>query len=310
MSNKFPIITHLSLGTQLGVRRQAIGLLFLAAALWSSSGLLIKIISWGPLAILGGRSAFAAVVMLIYLRHLPFRFTRLQILGALAYVATQIFFITATKLTTAANAIFLQYSAPLYLALLGYWFLGERPKRADWAAMAVILMGMLLFFGNDLSFDELRGNIFGILSGLSMAVMILCTRRQKDGAPATTIFLGNIFAVVVGLPFLAQATFSFQNLATILYLGIFQIGLSFVAYSIAIKYVPALEAILILTLEPVLNPVWVFLVLGEIPGVLPIIGGALVMGAVVVRALIGANDDASGSVSGIEPVDYAGVEHP
>ena len=271
-----------------GLRRRSIFLLVLTALLWSSSGLFIKVISWEPFSILGARSMISTIVLWIYLRHFTFRWTCLQIVGALGYVGAQLFFIIGTKLTTAANAIFLQYTCPLYILLVGYWLLGERPRRADWASMSVIFAGMLLFFCNDLSPDGLYRNVFGALSGVSMAVMIVCMRSQKSGVPANTILLGNIFSIFVGLPFLLQETLSLSSLSIILYLGAFQLGLSFVFYSIAIKHIQALESTLILTMEPVLNPLWVFLVLGEVPGKLSFIGGAMVLGAVTVRAIMSA----------------------
>ena len=272
-----------------GTRRQAILFLVLTAILWSSSGLLVKIISWQPLSILSGRSILSAAVFWIFLKY-PTRFywTRLQVTGAVAYVGTQIFFIMATKLTTAANAIFLQYTLPIYIVLFGYWFLNERPQRADWISLIVIFAGLFLFFGDDLNFDGFTGNILAIVSGMAMALLMLCMRKQKDGTPANTILLGNILGAVIGLPFLFQESYSLPNLGIIAYLGIFQIGLSFVLYSIAIKQVQALEATLILTLEPILNPLWVFLVIGETPGKLALIGGMFVIGAVTARAVVSA----------------------
>ena len=272
-----------------GTRRQAILFLVLTAILWSSSGLLVKIISWQPLSILSGRSILSSVVFWVFLKY-PTRFnwTRLQVTGAVAYVGTQIFFIMATKLTTAANAIFLQYTLPIYIVFFGYWFLNERPQRADWISLIVIFAGLFLFFGDDLNFDGFTGNILAIVSGMAMALLMLCMRKQKDGTPANTILLGNIIGAVIGLPFLFQESYSLQNLSIIAYLGIFQIGLSFVLYSIAIKQVQALEATLILTLEPILNPLWVFLVIGETPGKLALIGGMFVIGAVTARAVVSA----------------------
>ena len=272
-----------------GTRRQAILFLVLTAILWSSSGLLVKIISWQPLSILSGRSILSSVVFWIFLKY-PTRFnwTPLQVTGAVAYVGTQIFFIMATKLTTAANAIFLQYTLPIYIVFFGYWFLNERPQRADWISLIVIFAGLFLFFGDDLNFDGFTGNIMAIVSGMAMALLMLCMRKQKDGTPANTILLGNIIGAVIGLPFLFQESYSLQNLSIIAYLGIFQIGLSFVLYSIAIKQVQALEATLILTLEPILNPLWVFLVIGETPGKLALIGGMFVIGAVTARAVVSA----------------------
>jgi drug/metabolite transporter (DMT)-like permease len=272
-----------------GTRRQAILFLVLTAILWSSSGLLVKIISWQPLSILSGRSILSSVVFWVFLKY-PTRFnwTPLQVTGAVAYVGTQIFFIMATKLTTAANAIFLQYTLPIYIVFFGYWFLNERPQRADWISLIIIFAGLFLFFGDDLNFDGFTGNILAIVSGMAMALLMLCMRKQKDGTPANTILLGNIIGAVIGLPFLFQESYSLQNLSIIAYLGIFQIGLSFVLYSIAIKQVQALEATLILTLEPILNPLWVFLVIGETPGKLALIGGMFVIGAVTARAVVSA----------------------
>jgi drug/metabolite transporter (DMT)-like permease len=277
-----------------GTRRQAILFLVLTAILWSSSGLLVKIISWQPMSILSGRSILSTAVFWIFLQcPTRFRWTRLQVVGAVGYVGAQLFFIMATKLTTAANAIFLQYTLPIYIVLFGYWFLNERPQRADWISLVVIFTGLFLFFGDDLNFNGVSGNILAIVSGMSMAVLMLCMRKQKDGTPANTIFLGNIIGAVIGLPFLLQENYSLPNIGIISYLGIFQIGLSFILYSIAIKQVKALESSLILTLEPILNPLWVFLVIGETPGKLALIGGMFVIGAVTARAIVSARTTAA-----------------
>lgn len=269
--------------------RNAVVMLLITAILWSSSGLFIKLIEWGPLAILGGRSLVATTLFLIFLRQLPLRWTRLQIVGALAYVGTQLTFVWGTKLTAAANVIFLQYTAPLYIGLFGYWFLKERPKRADWASLGVIFCGMLLFFGDNFSFDSLLGNLMGVIAGVTMAIMVLCLRAQKHGNPAQTILLGNMLGAVIGLPFLVQESFIITSVSIVLYLGLFQIGLSLLIYTAAIKHIPALETTLIVTLEPILNPVWVFLVLGELPGLLATVGAVLVLSAIIFRALISAS---------------------
>ncbi len=269
-------------------RRQAIGLLMVAAVLLSSSGLLVKIITWQPLSILSGRSLLAAVVFWIFLRRPRLRWTPVQIVGALGYVLAQLFFIMATKLTTAANAIFLQYTLPIYVMVFGYWFLGEKPQRADWIALIVIFSGLFLFFVDHLDFNGLTGNLLGICSGMAMAVLMLCMRKQKDGSPADTILLGNFMGIVIGLPSLLHENYSLFSVGVISYLGIFQIGLSFVLYSIAIRHVQVLESTLILTLEPILNPLWVFLVIHETPGPMACIGGLLVIGAVTVRAIVSA----------------------
>ena len=168
----------------LSERRKAIFYLVITAILWSSSGLFVKILDWQPVAILAGRSFFAAIVFLIYLRRIPTRFGLWQVLAASMFILTQFLFITSTKLTTAANSIFLQYTAPIYVVLLGYWFLGEKPSRTDWLAMLVIFAGLTLFFADKLSPEGFYGNLLAILSGVTSAIMMVSFRAQKDGNPA------------------------------------------------------------------------------------------------------------------------------
>ncbi len=273
--------------------RRALFYLILTAILWSTSGLLVKLIDWQPMSILAGRSLLAAGVFAIYLRDLRFRPSRVQILGALTFLATQVLFITATKMTTAANAIFLQYTAPVTVIPLSVLWLGERPRRADWLALATILVGLGFFFGDDLSLDGQVGNILALISSVTMAVMTVCMRRAgmetaNDRAPAQTILMSHVIGAVIGMPSMIRETFTLQSLGIIAFLGFFQIGLAFLLYSTAVRHVDAVETTLIVTLEPILNPLWVFLVIGELPGPMALLGGALVIGAVTARAWIGA----------------------
>ncbi len=266
-------------------RRKAVLFLILTATLWSTGGVMIKAISWGPVSILAGRSIFSSIVFLVYLRRFPTHWTRWKVLAAAAHVFTALLFITATKLTTAANAIFLQYTAPVYIVLLGLWFLRERPSRMDWSSMGIIFAGMLLFFGDKLSMNGLEGNVLAVLSGISMAVMNVSLRAQKDGTPAESILIAHLFTAIAGFPAVLKEAWTPANWLIIAYLGIFQIGLSFIFFTFAIKHVPAIEATLISTLEPVLNPVWVFLFLGEQPGHLALIGGLIVLAGVALNAV-------------------------
>jgi len=269
----------------LSERRKAILFIVIAASLWSTSGVLIKMINWQPVAILAGRSLFSSVVFLLYLRRIPTNWTRWKILASVAYIMTQFLFITATKLTTAANAIFLQYTAPIYVVLLAFWFLNEKPSRADWVSMLVIFLGLLLFFGDKLSTNGLYGNILAVLSGITSALMMVSMRAQKEGTPAESILIANLFTALVGFPFVLKETWTATNWVILLYLGLIQIGLSSLLFSKAIKHVPALEANLVSTLEPVLNPVWVFLFLGESMGYFALIGGLIVLVGVSLSAI-------------------------
>jgi len=269
----------------LSERRRALLYIVLAASLWSTSGVLVKMLNWHPVAILAGRSLFSSLVFLVYLRRIPTHWTRWKILASAAYILTQFLFITSTKLTTAANAIFLQYTAPIYVVLLAFWFLRERPSRTDWGSMFVIFLGLLLFFGDELSADGFYGNILAVLSGVTSALMTVSLRAQKEGTPAESILIANLFTALFGFPFVLRETWTAANWLILLYLGLIQIGLASLLFAKAIKHIPALEANLVSALEPVLNPVWVFLFLGENMGPSALLGGLIVLGGVALSAI-------------------------
>lgn len=260
--------------------------MLITVVLWSTSGLFVKVSSLNPIALAGGRSAITAIVILIYLRRPHFKWSKELIGGALCMAATFLLFITATRLTSAANAILLQYSAPIWVALFGAWYLGERPQTYDWWTMGVIGLGMILFFGDKLSTAGMIGNIMAIVSGMTMAWMTLLLRKQADDQAGETILLGNTLTALIGLPFLLSGPVQPIDWGILLYMGILQLGVPFIFYSIALRTLEALEATLISTLEPILNPIWVFLVVGERPGPMALIGGLVVIAAVTVRALI------------------------
>jgi len=267
-------------------RFKAILLLFVSALLWSSGGLLIKLVSWNPVAISGLRSLIAMMVIAAYLRSPRFTWTLPQIGGAIAYAVTVTLFVAATKLTTAANAILLQYTAPIYVAFLSAWVLGERAQWYDWLTILVIIGGMVLFFLDHLAPGNFLGNIFAVLSGVSFASFVLFMRKQRNESPVETVLLGNLLSGLIGLPFMFESMPGLLSWVGLVFLGVVQLGLSNVLYSKAIKHVTALEAILIPGIEPILNPVWVFLFLGERPGQWALIGGFIVLISVTLRSLI------------------------
>ena len=269
----------------LSERRKAILYLALAAILWSTSGLFVKILDWQPISILAGRSIFASIVFLIYLRRIPIRFSMWQLLAAGMFILTQFLFVTSTKMTTAANAIFLQYTAPVYVVLLAFWLLREKPARTDWISMLIIFIGLTLFFGDKLSTDGFYGNLLAILSGVTSAVMMVAFRAQKNGNPAESNLIAFLLTATLGIPFVLKETWTITNWSILAFLGVFQIGLAFIFFTQGIKHIPALEANLIGTLEPVLNPIWVFLFFGESMGAFALIGGLVVLGGVTLSAI-------------------------
>ncbi len=267
-------------------RTKALLLLAVTATLWSLGGLLIKSVNANPLAIAGTRSAIAAVMLILVLRKPKFTWSYAQVGAALAYAATTILFVTATKTTTAANAIFLQSTAPIYVALLSAWLLKERIKLLDWITVFIVMGGMVLFFLDNLSTTGILGNVIAATSGVSFAFFAIFMRMQKNGSPLESIFLGNLITAAIGLPFLSRSIPDTSGWICLVILGVVQLGLPYILYSKAIKHVTALEAILIPVIEPLLNPVWVFLILGESPGPLAFIGGLIVLAAITGRCVL------------------------
>jgi len=265
-------------------------LLLVAASLcWSFAGVLIKFIatSWPGMAVAGGRGLIAALFLLLTNRRLRFHLSRDQVIGAIGYAACTVTFCTATTLTSAANAILLQYTAPVWVALLGAWLLRERATRADWFTIVAALGGMLLFFKDSLTLGHLDGDLLGVLSGICFAGMTIALRRQKDGSAVESIILGNLLAFVLGLPWLVRAPLlPSSGWVALGLLGVVQLGLSYWLYARAIRHVTALEAVLIPVIEPILNPVWVLLFMREKPSGWALVGGVVVLSAVTLRAIV------------------------
>jgi len=220
-----------------------------------------------------------------YLRRPNFHWSPAQIGGALAYTCTVILFVLANKLTTAANAILLQYSAPIYVALFGAWFLNEKATGLDWLTIIFVIGGMLLFFLDDLTGGNWWGNICAMFSAVSFAALTVFLRKQKDASPFESVLLGNILTALIGLQFMFGAMPDAKSWIGLLLLGVFQLGLPYILYIAAIKHLAALEASLIPVLEALLNPLWVFLLVGETPGWWAVVGGVTVLGAVTARGI-------------------------
>lgn len=260
----------------------------LTALIWSSGGLAVKITNCPADALTGWRCFFCLVLFgLFYRKEKLLTFSKAQWAGAIAYFLMAYFYIAATQLTTAANAILLQYTAPVYVALLSIWLLKEKVKKKDWFVIAAVFLGMILFFVDKAGIGNMLGNVLGVLSGISFATFIVCTRMQKNAHPAGSIFLGNVIALVVCLPSMIVTPLTEDAIFGGMYLGLIYGGLSYIIYSACIRYVSALSAILIATIEPVLNPVWVFFLVGETPSSYAILGGGIVVVSILIGNLTG-----------------------
>ncbi|MDR1858579.1 MAG: DMT family transporter [Treponema sp.] len=277
------------------------GAIFLCAVLWSTSGLFIKLVDWHPLTIAGGRSILAAAFLLAIRFFAPGRKKQDQaritlkdflVLSAcgLCYAATMILFVIANKLTASANAILLQYTAPVWAALLGWLFLRERPRWEHWCALALVSLGMLLVFSSGLASGSMLGDMVALISGLAFAANSVAMRTRKDGNPADIFIFSHLECALFSIPFffLHPPSMTTNNVLSIVFMGIIQIGAASALFAYGIKRVSAVQAMLIATIEPVLNPVWVLLVVGEKPAASVLAGGTLIVGAVLFTSILSA----------------------
>ena len=268
-------------------RRSAIGFLVLTGIIWSTGGFMIKLIPWPPLVIAGLRSGIAAIVIYLYDRPQKLPVGKYTLGGAVAYAVMVIFFVLANKLTTAGNTILIQYTAPVYVALFGYSFLGEKAGFKDWITILIILIGLLLFFLDELSGTSLWGNIAALFSGFGFAGLILFLRKQKHGRPIDSVLLGNLLTFSLCTPFIVQnVTFEADVWLKIIFLGIIQLGLAYILFTIAIKHVTALDAVIYPVVEPICNPIFAYIFLNETLGFFARIGGLLVLAGVIGRGVL------------------------
>ncbi len=261
-------------------REQAVFLLVGASLCFSLGGVLIKWINWNPVAISGARSGIAAVVVYLAFPRMRITWSLHQLAGAAAFASNMILFVAANKMTTAANAVVLQYTAPAWVALFSAWFLREKIRKSDWLTITVVSGGIVLFFLDKVTLGGAWGNLLALASGFSYAWVFLLFRKQRDLDPYGSLFLGNVITAFVCAPFMFQGSVGIHGIIGLLTLGVVQIGIAYILYSIAIQHVTALDASIILLLEPILNPVWTYLTLKEAPGFWALAGCAIVLGAI------------------------------
>jgi len=266
-------------------RLKSIVFLIIASILASTGGFLIKLVDWNPIAISGVRSFIGSITILLYLRKIKINVTKVHIGGSIAYAGTVILFVVANKLTTSANVILLQYTSPIFVALLGIWILNEKIFLYDWVTIFCVLGGMALFFIDGIETGNMLGNVLSIFSGFSFACVTIAFRLQKDGSPVETALLGNIITFLIAIPFIFKETPSFKSIAVLIILGVLQTGLCIILYALAMKHITAMEAVLINVIEPLLNPLWTFLIVGEKPSFYSVIGGIIVILSVSLRGI-------------------------
>ena len=272
-------------------------LLLGTALLWSTGGFLIKSVDVSGLAVSSGRSIIAAFTLMALTRRVPLRPSLAVVRGGLFYALTVTTFVVSTKLTTAANAIVLQYAAPVYVALLSARLLHERVTPPDWLAILLVLIGMGIFFADGLTVGSNLGNLLAVLSSFCFACLVVSLRQMRNQNPVDAVIVGNFLAFLIGSPWLLESSWNTQSILGVLLLGFFQLGLSYYLYTQAIVHVTALEAVLIPVIEPVLNPIWVYVGLGERPSLWALCGGVIVLSAVTWRALANDEKDATSTTA-------------
>lgn len=266
-------------------RRKGILMLICTSVLWSFAGICVKSMTWNGFAITGMRGLIAAGVLLIIVKKPRLPRGKYQILAVLSYIGLISFLVLATKLTTAANAILLQYTSPIYSAVLGYYILHEKVSRRDMLSIAMLFGGLIIFLYDGLSAGHMAGNLIALLSGLCYGAMNVFMRAERNASPAQNVFWGNLAAFFIMMPFYGTMELTRVNVLLILFMGIFQLGLAYALYAAAIMKVNALEATVVTVLEPILNPLWVMLLGNEGISMTTVIGGAIVLLAIVLRSL-------------------------
>jgi drug/metabolite transporter (DMT)-like permease len=249
-------------------------------------GVFVKTNSANPFVISSVRGLVAAIVFFIALKGRPhLTWSKPQLLGALAYSGVLTCFVVSTSLTSAANAILLEYTSPIVVAILAWLILKEHLHFYDGIAIVGVGVGMWFLMSGDLSGGHFIGNLVGVGTSLCYGIFVICLRMQKDESPYETVFLGNIFTFLIGVPFYFIAPPTFTGMLPIIFLGVFQIAIPYLLLTYASKHARAIDISLLTILEPLLNPVWVFLVTGEKPGANAIIGGIILLGVVVMKSI-------------------------
>lgn len=292
-------ITQTHPGVNIVRRRRAMLMMAVCAVMWSLGGIFIKLISWSPLLIAGSRSLIAAAVLGLYMliTKTPVKFCRYSVGAGIGLSFSCIFFVMANKLTTAANAIVLQYAAPVFILLMTALIFKQKLKKKEIAVVAVTMAGIVLFFLDQLSPGNILGNIFGILAGVFLALMFVMVGRggDDDSVRMSGILFAHCLTTVIGIPAGLPGTTSVngEEILFIAILGIFQLGIPYVIYAVASRDCPPLACSLIGMLEPLFNPVWVAIFIGEMPGVFALIGGAVIICAVTWWCISENRDDST-----------------
>jgi drug/metabolite transporter (DMT)-like permease len=287
LHNYYPSESAMTTKTQ---QRIAILQMLTCAALWSIAGILFKLIDWNPFVIAGFRALFAALAVGVYMLVTKQKLvvSKQVLISAFFLAATFFCFVSANKLTTAANAIVLQFTSPIFIMLISAVLYRQKFKPTDYITVLLTFLGIAVFFVSGLHDGHLTGDLVAILAGVFMAGMFVFVSRTDKTEKMSGIFFGQVLTAAVGIPFafFTKGTVTSTAVIAIIVLGVVQIGIPYILLALATNHCPPLALSLIGALEPLLNPVWVLIFNGERPGVFSLIGGVIVIGAVTAQCVL------------------------
>ena len=262
----------------------------LCAVLWSIGGVFIKAVEMNAFVIAGGRSLFAALAVIVYmvLTKQKFILSRDTLVSGGLLSMVFICFVAANKYTTAANAIVLQYTAPIFVLIFTMIFLHKKPRRLDIAAVLLTLVGVVVFFLGSLEAGGMLGNALGVLAGMFMGGMFVAVGNTKGEEKMSGILLGHLFCAAIGLPFLAftENTVNAKGVFFLVLLGVVQLGIPYILYALATNRCSAISCVVISAIEPILNPIWVAIFNKEIPSALSMISGLFLIAVITVYSVL------------------------
>ncbi len=266
-------------------KKKSVLLMLVTAFLWSLAGVFIKVIEWEPIPIVCVRCLAAAVTMWLFIRRQKIIWSWPLVGAAVSYAAFNYCYVVSTVLTTSANAVMMEYVAPVYVALLSGLLLKEKVRRADWICLAAVLSGMLLFLADQLGQGSLVGYVISVGNGLTFAFFNIFLRMMKKGHAEQSVFLGGLLGFFVGLPITVGQKLPDSRSMTVLLAAGAVVSIGYLLFIKASQNLTAVQSVMLPVIDPVLNPVWVWLAVGEVPGAVSLGGATIVLAAITLRSL-------------------------
>ena len=279
-------------------KKKSVLLMLVTAFLWSLAGVFIKVIRWEPIPIVCIRCLAAAVTMWVFTRKKKVIWSLPLVGAAVSYAAFNYCYVVSTVLTTSANAVMMEYAAPVYVALLSGILLKEKVHKADWICLAAVLSGMLLFLTDQLGEGSILGYVISIGNGISFACFNIFLRMMKEGHKEHSVFLGGFLGFFVGIPFTVGHKLPDSTSMIVLLAAGAVMSIGYLLFIKASQNLTTIQSVMLPVIDPVLNPIWVWLAVREVPSAVSLCGASIVLAAVTVRSLVMLHPKEGGSKEG------------